>query len=162
MSDTLQVRNGQVVSMDYSLHIEGELIDTSDGREPLDYLHGAGNIIPGLESALDGMAVGESKNVIVAPKDGYGELDPKAFMEVPRSQFPSNIPTEVGTELQLQDQSGQPMYARIEEVGDETLRLNFNHPLAGKELHFDVKIVAMREPTDEEKAHGHAHHGHQH
>ena len=162
MSEDLKVQTGQIVSMDYSLHVDGELVDTSDGREPLDYLHGAGNIIPGLESELVGMAVGENKNVIVAPEQGYGELNPEAFMEVPRKEFPENIPMKPGTELQLQDNNGNPVYARIHEIGDETIRLDFNHPLAGKELHFKVSIVSIREPSDEEKSHGHVHHGHEH
>ncbi len=162
MSDDLKVMDGQVVSMDYSLHIDGELVDTSEGREPLDYLHGAGNIIPGLESELDGMAVGESKSVIVTPAAGYGEHDPNAYMDVPRREFPGEIPMEIGAELQLQDQSGNPMYARIDEIKEDTVRLDFNHPLAGKELHFKVTIMGIRQPTDEELSHGHAHHGHEH
>ena len=162
MNDGLKVMDGRVVSMDYSLHIDGELVDTSEGGEPLDYLHGAGNIIPGLESELDGMAVGETKSVTVAPEAGYGEHDPEAFMDVPRREFPAEIPLEIGTELQLQDQDGQPMYARIDEINDDTVTLDFNHPLAGKELHFEVTIMAIREPTEEELAHGHVHHGHEH
>ncbi len=159
----LTVQDGQVVSMEYSLHVDGELIDTSAGREPLEFLQGAGNIIPGLEDELYGMEIGEAKNVIVAAEDGYGELDPDAFIDVPREQFPAEIPLEVGVELQLQDESGHPMMARIESVDDDNVRLDFNHPLAGKELVFDVKIVGLREATDEEMEHGHAHgSGHHH
>jgi FKBP-type peptidyl-prolyl cis-trans isomerase SlyD len=162
MSGDLKVMDGQVVSMDYNLHIDGQLVDSSKGGDPLDYLHGAGNIIPGLESELDGMAVGESKRVIVSPADGYGEHDPEAYMEVPRGEFPAEIPLEIGTQLQLQNEDGHPMYARIDEINDDTVVLDFNHPLAGKELHFDVTIVAVREPTTEELDHGHVHHGHEH
>ncbi len=165
MSDELKVQNGQVVSMDYTLHVNGELLDTSEGREPLEFLQGSGNIIPGLERELYGMVIGESKDVTVAPADGYGTVDPQAYVEVPRNQFPEEIPMKTGTEIQVRDQSGQPMYARIEEVGDETVKLNFNHPLAGKELQFNVKIVRLRSATDEEVNHGHAHspgHEHQH
>ena len=159
----LQVEDGQVISMDYTLHVDGELIDTSNGHEPLEFLQGAGNIIPGLEQELYGMAIGDEKNVIVAPEDGYGILDPDAFFDVPRDQFPPEIPLEVGVELQVQDESGQPMMARIERVDDDSVRLDFNHPLAGKELHFDVKIVGMRAATEEELEHGHSHaDGHHH
>jgi len=157
MSEELKVNDGQVVSMEYTLKVDGEITDSSEGRAPLEFVHGAGNIIPGLEREMVGMMVGESKDVVVAAADGYGEEDEKAFMDVPREQFPEEIPVKVGTELQVQNQAGQPMYARIETVGEKSVRLDFNHPLAGKELHFSVKVVGVREATDEEKEHGHAH-----
>jgi FKBP-type peptidyl-prolyl cis-trans isomerase SlyD len=129
----------------------------------LEFVHGAGNIIPGLEREMTGMAIGESKEVVVAAVDAYGEEDEKAFMEVPREQFPEEIPLKVGTELQVQNQAGQPMYARIDMVGEKSVRLDFNHPLAGKDLHFSVKVIGLREATDEEKEHGHVHgSGHAH
>jgi FKBP-type peptidyl-prolyl cis-trans isomerase SlyD len=163
MSEELKVNDGQVVSMEYTLKVDGEITDSSEGRAPLEFVHGAGNIIPGLEREMVGMMVGESKDVVVAAADGYGEEDEKAFMDVPREQFPEEIPVKVGTELQVQNQAGQPMYARIETVGEKSVRLDFNHPLAGKELHFSVKVVGVREATDEEKEHGHAHGpGHEH
>jgi FKBP-type peptidyl-prolyl cis-trans isomerase SlyD len=163
MSEELKVKDGHVVSMEYTLKVDGEVADTSEGREPLEFVHGAGNIIPGLEREMTGMAIGESKEVVVPPADGYGEEDEKAFMDVPREQFPEEIPMKVGTELQVQNQAGQPMYARIDMVGDKNVRLNFNHPLAGKELHFAVKVVGLRNATDEEKEHGHVHGaGHHH
>jgi FKBP-type peptidyl-prolyl cis-trans isomerase SlyD len=163
MSEELKVKDGHVVSMEYTLKVDGEVADTSEGREPLEFVHGAGNIIPGLEREMTGMAIGESKEVVVPPADGYGEEDDKAFMDVPREQFPEEIPMKVGTELQVQNQAGQPMYARIDMVGDKNVRLNFNHPLAGKELHFAVKVVGLRNASDEEKEHGHVHGaGHHH
>ena len=163
MSEELKVKDGHVVSMEYTLKVDGEVTDTSEGRKPLEYVHGAGNIIPGLERELTGMSVGDSKDVVVAAADGYGEEDEKAFMDVPRDQFPEEIPMKVGTEIQVQNQAGQPMYARIDTVGDTSVRLDFNHPLAGKELHFSVKVVGLRDATDEEKEHGHVHEpGHQH
>ncbi len=157
-----KVQAGRVVAMDYTLHVDGKQVDSSEGREPLEYLHGAGNIIPGLERELAGMEIGDSKKVVVAPADGYGESDPEAFIEVPHSEFPTDIPLELGLELQVQDPSGNPMYARIDTITDEMVRLDFNHPLAGKELHFDVTVLAMREPTEKELDHGHAHSGHDH
>jgi FKBP-type peptidyl-prolyl cis-trans isomerase SlyD len=162
MSDVLKVQDGQVIAMDYILHVEGEVIDSSEDQEPLEFIQGAGNIIPGLERELTGMAIGESKKVIVAPADGYGELDTEAFIDVPRDQFPSDIPLEVDTELQVRDQDDRVQMARIDRVGADTVRLDFNHPLAGKELHFDVTIIALRAPTPEELEHGHVHHGHDH
>jgi FKBP-type peptidyl-prolyl cis-trans isomerase SlyD len=163
MSEELKVQNGQVVSMEYTLKVDGVVTDSSEGREPLEFVHGAGNIIPGLEREMTGMAVGDSKDVMIAAAEGYGERDQEAFMDVPRDQFPGEIPMKVGTELQVQNQAGQPMFARIEQVEDKSVRLNFNHPLAGKDLHFSVKVVDLRDATDEEVEHGHVHgpgHGH--
>lgn len=163
MSEELTVQDGQVVSMEYTLKVDGVVTDSSEGREPLEYIHGSGNIIPGLEREMTGMTVGESKDVKVSPAEGYGEQDASAFMDVPRDQFPAEIPMEVGTELQVQNQSGQPMYARIDQVDGQNVRLDFNHPLAGKDLHFNVKVVGLREATPEEKQHGHVHSsGHHH
>jgi FKBP-type peptidyl-prolyl cis-trans isomerase SlyD len=109
------------------------------------------------------MQIGESKDVVVPPGDGYGEFDAEAVLEVSRSEFPEDMPIQPGLELQVSDESKQPRYARIESVEGENVRLNFNHPLAGKELHFNVKVVSLRAATDEELEHGHAHEsGHHH
>ena len=162
MSEILKVQDGQVVLMEYTLRVDGEILDSSSGHEPLEFLQGAGNIIPGLEDELYGMAVGESKLVIVQPEDGYGVIDAEAFVEVPREQFPSNIPMEEGIEIQVTDENGTPMNARIDSVSDDSVTLDFNHPLAGKDLHFDAKIVGLRDATDEENEHGHAHGAHSH
>ena len=162
MNDILKVQDGQVISMDYTLRVDGEILDSSAGHAPLEFLQGAGNIIPGLEQELYGMALGESKNVIVQPEDGYGILDPDAFVNVPRDQFPANIPMDIGVEIQVTDESGNPMNARIDSVDDDNVTLDFNHPLAGKELHFDMTIVGLRDASDEENEHGHVHTGHSH
>lgn len=160
MSETLKVDDGKVVSMHYTLHVDGEVVDTSDGGEPLQFIQGMGHIIPGLEHQLYDMEVGQSKNVTVAAKDGYGETDEAAFMEVPREAFPPDVPLKTGTELELRDQSGNPAYARVDSVSEKSVRLNMNHPLAGKELHFDVKIAGLRQATEEETSHGHVHGDH--
>jgi len=163
MSDELKVENGQVVSMEYTLKVDGVIADSSEGHEPLEFVHGAGNIIPGLEREMTGMALGDSKDVLVAAADGYGEEDENAFLDVPRDQFPAEIPMKVGTELQVKNQTGQPMFARIDKVGEQMVRLDLNHPLAGKDLHFTVKVVGLRDATTEEKDHGHVHRpGHHH
>ena len=152
-----------VVSMEYSLTVDGEVIDSSEEEGPIEFLQGHGNIIPGLESALAGMAVGESKQVSVEAAEGYGEHDPEAVDEVALADFPEEIPVKEGIELQMKDEDGEEMFARIVEVSEETATLDFNHPLAGKELHFDVKIVGLRAATEEEVAHGHVHmEGHHH
>ncbi|HSQ26575.1 MAG TPA: peptidylprolyl isomerase [Anaerolineales bacterium] len=162
MSEELTVQNGQIVTMDYTLWVDDDVVDSSEGADAIEFLQGAGNIIPGLESQLYGMEIGESKDVVVAWQDGYGEVDEDAFAEVPRNQFPSNIPMEPGIELQVQDQSGHVTNARIDQVEEEVVRLDFNHPLAGKELRFAVKITGIRQATEEEIEHGHAHGDHDH
>ena len=156
------VQDGVVVSIEYTLKVDDEVVDSSDGHGPLQFLAGHGNIVPGLESEMQGMKIGDSKDVVVAPANGYGEYDDKAFMDVPSSQFPKDMPVEVDLELTVRDDSGEGRYARIESIEGETVRLNFNHPLAGDELHFNVKVVALREPTDEELDHGHVHEGGHH
>ncbi len=157
------VTNGQVVSMEYTLWVGGEVLDTSDGQGPLQFLAGQGNIIPGLEREMMGMKIGDEKEVTVAPADGYGEYDEAAFMDVPRKEFPDDMSIEEGLELSVSGDDGQAHYARIDEVGDDSVRLDFNHPLAGQELKFKVKVVALRAPTEEEVEHGHVHEaGHHH
>jgi len=162
MSTDLKIEDGKVVSMDYTLHVDGEVVDTSAGRKPLEFIQGTGNIIPGLERELYGMGIGESKKVNVSPTDGYGELDPKAYANVPRAEFPNNIPLEKGVQVQVRNQSGNPMYAHIDEFTDEVVKLDFNHPLAGKTLNFDVTIVALRGASPEELDHGHVHEAEHH
>jgi len=162
MSKTV-VENGVVVSMEYTLHVDGELLDTSDGQGPLQFLAGYGNIVPGLEDEMMGMKIGDSKKVVVAPADGYGEYEEDAFLEVPKDQFPADMEVEEGLELNVRDDQGESQMAWVESIEGNTVRLNFNHPLAGDELHFYVKVVALREPTDEELDHGHVHDdGHHH
>lgn len=159
---TDSVQDGVVVSMEYTLHVDGELLDTSEGQGPLQFLAGHGNIIPGLENMMKGMKVGDSKNVVVQPEDGYGEFDDGAFMNVPRDQFPKDMQLAEGAELTVRDDEGRARYARVDNIEGETVTLNFNHPLAGDELHFHVKVVALRPPSDEELEHGHVHEGEHH
>jgi len=158
-----KVQDGAVVSMEYTLHVDGELLDSSDGQGPLQFLVGYGNVIPGLEEEMKGMKIGDSKDVVVQPENGYGEFDDEAFMEVPKKDFPKDMPLEVDAELTVRDDEGNARYARVESIEDDKVTLNFNHPLAGDELHFHVKVVALREPNDEELEHGHVHEsGHHH
>ncbi|MBK7452417.1 MAG: peptidylprolyl isomerase [Anaerolineales bacterium] len=157
------VQDGQVVTMEYTLRVDGEVLDSSDGVGPLQFLAGYDNIVPGLEREMIGMKIGESKDVVVSPADGYGEFDNEAFMEVPRSEFPEDMELEEGIELNVTDEDGKSQYARVEGITAETVNLDFNHPLAGAELHFSVKVTALRDPTEEELDHGHVHEeGHHH
>lgn len=159
---TDSVQKDVVVAMEYTLQVDGEEIDSSKGQEPLQFLVGHGNIIAGLEREMIGMKVGESKNVVVPAADGYGEYDDEAYMDVPRGEFPQDMPVEEGLELSVRDDQGQSRYARIDGIEGDTVTLNFNHPLAGDELHFNVTIVELREPTSEELEHGHVHQGGHH
>ena len=156
------VQNGVVVSMEYTLHVEGELLDSSQEQGPLQFLAGYGNIVPGLETEMMGMRIGDSKDVTVQPADGYGEIDDQAIMQVPRRDFPKDMSLEVDAELNVRDNEGNSKYARIESIDGDLVTLNFNHPLAGDELQFHVKVIALREPTAEELDHGHVHEGGHH
>jgi FKBP-type peptidyl-prolyl cis-trans isomerase SlyD len=157
------VQDGLVVSIEYKLTVDGEILDSSDDAGPLQFLAGYGNIVPGLEREMIGMKIGESKDVVVEPADGYGEFDEEAFMDVPRNEFPSDLKIEEGVELNVTDEDGENQYARVESINADSVRLDFNHPLAGAELNFIVKVVALREPTKEELDHGHVHEeGHHH
>lgn len=153
-----------VVGIDYTLRDEeGELIDTNEGYPPLEFLQGFGQIIPGLEQALNGMAVGEKKRVVVAPENGYGEYQPEAQETVPLDAFPEDMDVEEGMEIQVQDDDGQVLQAMVAEVDGDEVTLDFNHPLAGVTLYFDVRIASLRAATAEELDHGHVHGaGHDH
>ena len=157
------VQDGLVVSMDYKLTVDGDVLDSSDQAGPLQFLVGYGNIIPGLEKEMMGMKIGDSKDVVVQPEDGYGEFDEEAFMDVPRSEFPGDMQLEEGMELHVTDEDGNHQAAYVASFDKESVLLDFNHPLAGAELSFYVKVVALREPTEEELDHGHVHEeGHDH
>jgi len=157
MDSRLTVKDDMVVSLDYVLKVDGGVVDKSEENDPIQFLQGHGQIIPGLERQLYGMSIGESRTVVVSPADGYGEADNDAYAEVPRSEFPPQIPLETGIALQLRDETGGVMDAYIVEVRDDVVVLNFNHPLAGKELHFSVTVVDLRDATEEELEHGHVH-----
>jgi FKBP-type peptidyl-prolyl cis-trans isomerase SlyD len=154
-----------VVSLDYVLTLENkQVIDRSDENSPLEYLHGHNNIIRGLESELEGLSVGDEKKVTVQPEAGYGERDPDGVAEYPRESFPPSLKLEAGEPVVMKDtESGETFQAYITEIRPESVVLDFNHPLAGETLHFQVKIAGLREPTSEELAHGHVHQpGHDH
>jgi FKBP-type peptidyl-prolyl cis-trans isomerase SlyD len=151
------VDNDTVVTLEYTLTVEGEVIDTSKGSEPIQFIQGQQQIIPGLEKQLYGMSVGDTKEVVVSAEDAYGELDPENYAMIPRDQFPPEIPVQPGIQLELTDEKGERVGARISEVEGDNVRLDFNHPLAGKALHFDVEVVDVRQATEEEIEHGHVH-----
>ena len=156
----------KVVSIDYTLTDEdGSVLDTSEGRAPLSYLHGAKNIVPGLEKAIDGKGVGETVEVTVPPSEGYGDYDANAIRNVPVRKLPEKRP-EAGMILQVTTPEG-PRHVTVQSVRGDYAKIDFNHPLAGKNLNFKVTIKEIRDADPEELAHGHAHskggeHGHGH
>jgi FKBP-type peptidyl-prolyl cis-trans isomerase SlyD len=158
MADKQAVVDDLVVSLDYTLRLDdGEVIDTSADGEPLEFLQGHDQIIPGLQQALYGMIVGEEKDVMVPPARGYGEADPDAFQVIPLDAFPSDTSLEPGMALELLAESGENLLAFVTEVRPGSVLLDLNHPLAGKTLHFKAKIAGLRPATSEELAHDHAH-----
>ncbi len=162
----LTVSDDLVVGLEYTLRLDdGDVIDSSEGNEPLEYLHGRNQLIPGLEKELYGMKIGDEKSVTVLPKEGYGEYDEKAFEIVPLSAFPDDVELSPGLELHMRDSaSGHVIQAFVAEIREDNVLLDLNHPLAGEPLHFDVKIASLRQATQEELDHGHAHgpEGHHH
>ena len=161
----MQIAENKVVLIHYTLTNDaGETLDSSVSRgEPLAYLHGHGNIIPGLENALTGKAVGDKLDVKVAPEEGYGERHEQLIQQVPRDAFQGVDTLEIG--MQFQAETGQgPRLFTITEVGDAEVTVDGNHPLAGENLNFAVEITEIREPSAEELEHGHVHGpgGHEH
>ena len=152
------IGENQVVGIHYTLRDESkEVLDSSEGQDPLLYLHGHGQIVVGLEKALAGKKVGDKLDVAVSPEEGYGQYDPKLTSEVQKKQFPKQARLEVGALFEFSNSKGHPVVVRIVEVNAETVKVDANHPLAGKKLNFAVEIVSVREATKEELEHGHAH-----
>ena len=158
------VEQDAVVSVMYTgtFPDSGEIFDTNDGGEPLIFLVGHGNMIEGFEQELLGAAVGETRQFTLTPDRAYGHRDDAAVQAIPRSQFPEEMALEAGMVLGAQSDQG-PIQFTVQEVGDDTVMVDFNHQMAGQTLHFSVEIVAIRDPAPEELAHGHAHGpGHHH
>jgi FKBP-type peptidyl-prolyl cis-trans isomerase SlyD len=154
----MKITSDAVVSIEYTLtNDDGEVLDTSVGKAPLTYLQGRGQLVPGLEKALEGKASGEEMKVSLTPDEGYGQRSEERVMEVERASLPPGIDPEVGMTLAAEGPGGTPIPLWVREVGEKTVTLDGNHPLSGKALHFDVKVRDVREATAEELEHGHAH-----
>ena len=137
------VGDGKRVSLEYTLTLEDQtVIDTNVGKTPLVYTHGTQQIVPGLEKQLVGLKTGDTKKVEVSPEEGYGEADPNRFQEVPTENIPEEA-RSVGKKLQGQGPDGQMMFAQVTEVKEKTIIVDLNHPLAGKKLFFDVKVLKI-------------------
>lgn len=137
-------QKGDTVRVHYTGTLgDGEQFDSSRGGEPLEFTLGEGQIIPGFESAVEGLAPGESCQAVITPENGYGPHREELLVELERAQFPDGMELEVGQTLQLNDQQGNPVVVRVAEIGDEAVRLDANHPLAGQDLQFDIELVEI-------------------
>ena len=152
-----QVGAGKVVTIHYTLTVDGAEVDSSRGQDPLPYLHGAQNIVPGLEKQLDGKSVGDQVEAKVSPAEGYGERQDEAVQIVERGQFPDDFAPEVGMQIMAQTNDDQEVPCWITGLEGDDVTVDFNHPLAGKTLEFAVEIVGVREATKTEEEHGHVH-----
>ncbi len=145
-----QIQDGVVVSLAYTLTSDGEVIERASSEEPLDYLHGAENIVPGLERALDGKKVGDRFTVTLEPEDAYGEYDEEEVEVVAREDVPDAEALEPGMVVVLEDEDGYIFDAIVREITSNSVVLDFNPPLAGKTITYDVQVVALREAEEEE------------
>ena len=154
----MKIQNNSAVSFHYTLtDDDGIRIDSSEGQEPLGYLHGAGNIIPGLEKALEGKTIGDSLTVAVTAAEGYGEVQKELIQEVPKEAFQGIDTIELGMQFEAQTGQGGTVPVTVIHVTDDLVTVDGNHPLAGKNLNFDVSIEDVREATEEEIAQGQVH-----
>ncbi|WP_299195458.1 peptidylprolyl isomerase [uncultured Amphritea sp.] len=153
----MQIADKKIVLIHYTLkNLDDEVMDSSEGAEPLAYLHGTGSIVPGLEKELVGKKAGDKVNVEVSPEEGYGELNPELIQEVDRAAFEGVDNIEVGMRFMAQTAWGQQPVV-VTAITDETVIVDGNHPLADQTLKFDVEVVEVRDATEEELSHGHAH-----
>ena len=140
------VQHGVLVSIEYTLRDEaGKVIETNVGKKPLTYTHGAGQIVPGLEKELAGMIVGEQKKILVRPEEGYGLPDPNGVQEILKAKIPAEA-QQVGATLMTKSAEGRSLPMRIQEIREKTVVVDFNHPLAGKTLHFEVTVTDVKMP----------------
>ncbi len=154
----MTISDKHVVTIHYKLTgDDGDTIDSSEGKDPLVYLHGTNNIIPGLERALSGKTTGDSVQVTVQPEDGYGPINPELIQTVPHSAFEGIDTVQPGMQFQAKGPKGEAQLITVQSVNDNGVIIDGNHPMAGKVLHFDVSIESIREATEEELSHGHAH-----
>lgn len=160
----MQISPNSVVTLHYTLKDDdGNIIDQSDDGSFL-YLHGAMNIIPGLENALTGKSAGDELSVTVPPEEGYGLRDPERIQSVPKEMFENSADLAVGAQFHAQGPDGAAIVVTVSEINDDSVVVDGNHSLAGMALNFDVKVIDVRDASEEEITHGHVHgpHGHQH
>jgi FKBP-type peptidyl-prolyl cis-trans isomerase SlyD len=152
----MQIAEKKAVTIKYTLRDEeGAVLDTTDGRDPLTYLHGAGNLVPGVEEALEGKSPGEEIKVTVPPEKAYGKREDGNVRNVPLRKLPSGK-IQPGSQVQLNTNHG-PILAVVQAIKGDYATIDLNHPLAGKTLRFEMEVVEVRDATEEELAHGHVH-----
>jgi len=139
-----KISEGKKVKFHYTLKVKGEVAETSYDKEPLEYTHGTSSIVPGLEKALEGLKAGDEKNVKLTPEEGYGQRDPNLFVEMPKSRLAPGVEPIRGMIIRIPTSTNQIIPAQIIEVSDDTIVANFNHPLAGHDLEFDIKVVEVK------------------
>jgi peptidylprolyl isomerase len=144
-----EVKNGDTVHIHYTGKLtDGSVFDSSEGREPLEFTVGSGQVIAGMDAGLLDMTVGEKKTLEIACADGYGPINPEARQDIPREGIPEDIPLELGTQLQMQSPEGHVLPVTVVEVTDATVTLDANHFLAGKDLVFDIELVSINAAAD--------------
>ncbi len=166
----MKITTNTVPSVSYTLKVDGQVLDQASKEQPLLFIHGVGMMIPGFEKELEGKQAGDTFDMVISPEEGYGERDPQAVVDLPLDVFKDEqgvVNTEMlveGNVLPMQHQDGTQLQGRILEVGDQAVKMDFNHMLAGQELHFTGEVIEVREATAEELDHGHVHGpgGHQH
>ena len=154
---TKTIKDNLVVTLDYTLIVEDEILESTEDGEKIKFIQGIGQIIPGLENALYDMKVGEKKTVVIEPDDAYGDYDPESLEIAQKEEFSEEIPLDVGTFLDLRDDEDNVLSAQIIETDEDTITLDFNHPLAGKTLTFEITVADLRPASEEELEHGHVH-----
>lgn len=153
----MQLTKHKVATINYTLKDKEDNVLDESSDSTFTYLHGANNIIPGLEKALEGSKAGDEVSVDVPPEDAYGERNLEMIQRVPRDMFPDEVEVKEGMQFHAQSSSGTPVIVTIDSIDGDEVVVDGNHPMAGKELHFDVKVVDIREATEKELEHGHVH-----
>lgn len=154
----MPIAQNKIVTFNYTLKDDtGNVLDSTEGSTPFSFLSGNGQILPKLENAMEGMLVGSKKNVKISAPDAYGTYNENAVQQVDRTNFPENTDLQPGMQFVANSPEGNQMPFIISEVQDNNIKIDFNHPLAGKNLEFDVELIDIRDATAEEIAHGHAH-----
>ncbi len=146
-----KIERGKQVSLEYLLKVDGKVADSNVGKEPLIYIQGKGQLIPGLEKQLEGLKAGDARKIEVSPKEGYGEYNPTAMQEIPKSSI-SNAELKVGAKLYARDNYGRTNTATIKEIKKDSVVIDLNHPLASKTLYFEVKILKVEDAEPVQKA----------
>lgn len=158
----MKIDKNTVVTVTYTLKVDGELVEQTNKENPLTFLAGVGMMIPGFENQLVGKEPGDQYDITVQPEEGYGETDPEAIVDLPKDIFKVDGQIQedmlvVGNIIPLQDQNGHPLQGVVLEVGDDTVKMDLNHRLSGKTLHFTGEVLEVRPATEDEISHGHVH-----